>query len=584
MHRLLQRQLRKHLGIEGDVPENLQAFVDAVDQAYQQFDDDRRLMERAMTLSSAELTEKNNKLKELVNLAEEAQRNLRRARDEAEAANRHKSEFLANMSHEIRTPLNAIIGMSNLLIELDQTEQQRDYTESILSSGESLLGVINDVLDFSKIEAGELELDVHEFDLHQAIESILDVFGFQCAEKDIEICLFMDPSVPKLVSGDSVRFRQVLLNLLSNAIKFTSQGGIGISVTCSLKKEKISLYVEVKDSGIGIPKDRLEGMFDSFTQADSSISRRFGGTGLGLAICKSLVHLMGGTIGVDSEIGVGSTFRFSTSLRIAEELSYWGLPEGLQVRLSTTRSLCRETLLHQLNAWGASVEEGDLPVSFDSSSKKIHVVDTMAADLARKASVDAKLLVIAPIKGESDWSRWGEGTEVVRSPAKPNDILEGILSLIGKKSPNKRESEPIEESRSLLSFEFPLRILVAEDNVTNQKLLKLVLEREGYSDITVANNGREALSAMEAEDFDLVFMDLQMPELDGLGATVEIRKRIPIDQPPYILALTANASKKDLETSIEVGMHGFLTKPIRKKALLSSIVEAHNWLVNARKS
>lgn len=586
MHRLLARQLRKHLGIDGDIPEDLRPLIQAVDQAYQQFDDDRRLMEHAMELSSSELTDKNQKLKELLELGETAKQTMRQARDEAENANRHKSEFLANMSHEIRTPLNAILGMSNLLIELDQTEQQRDYTQSILSSGESLLAIINDVLDFSKIEAGELQIDVHTFDLHQVVEGILDVFGFQCAQKGIEISLLIDPKVPRYAEGDSTRIRQVLINLVGNAIKFTSEGGVRIAVDCTSEDSAQKLLFSVRDTGIGIPQDRIDGMFDSFTQADASISRKFGGTGLGLAICKSLVLLMDGTLAVDSELGVGSCFTFSIGVGFPDGAGK--KPDQLNV-LGTDRfvvalgsSITSQSLLEQLQSWGLPAESlGDRSLALGNMPSYL-IVDAIDSSRFLEAKPYSKFIVVEPITGDSSSMDSGSKFQRVKSPVKPSELHRAIQILNGslQSTPRNRTSG---ESDEKLAVSLPMEILVAEDNPTNRKLIRLILEREGYQSVTLVNDGREALEAMQSTDFDLVFMDLQMPELDGLEATRELRKTVPLAEPPYVLALTANASTRDFDICIEAGMHGFLSKPIRKSDLKLAMAEAYRWIANARR-
>jgi len=586
MHRLLARQIKKHLRIEGELPKGLEPFLAAVDQAYQQFDDDRLLMERAMELSSSELTEKNEKLKELVALGETAKLAMRKALEEAESASRHKSEFLANMSHEIRTPLNAIIGMSNLLIELEQTDQQREFTEAILTSGETLLGVINDVLDFSKIESGELELDLHTFDLHALLESVVDVFGFQCSQKKIELTLFIAPEVPLLAEGDATRIRQVLINLIGNAIKFTREGRVGLSVKRASSSEALRLEFSVEDTGIGIPQDRIDHMFDSFTQVDASITRQFGGTGLGLAICRSLVQLMGGSIDVESEVGLGSTFRFMIELGLPEidieDERTWSGSIGVEVGLIVENEHRRLAIEKQLRAWELSISRATLDSLSAKSCPEFLVVDACLAAAVVELDLPSKLLVIEPIARDVPaWKSGTAGCEVLRGPIKPSDLRRSMKRLYGWER-KSNGVDHLEEPDRPLAESCPMKILIAEDNVTNQKLLRLILGREGYESVFIANNGREALDRLSIESFDLVFMDLQMPELDGLAATRKLRESVAYSSPPYVLALTANVSIQDLGSCLKAGMHDYLTKPIRRKELKRAMRVAYDWIVDAK--
>lgn len=594
-HRLLQRQLRKCFGRDFEIPEEMKAFVESVDQAYQQFDDDRKLTERAMSLSSDELTEKNDQLKELVLVKESAEQSMRNARDMAEEASRHKSDFLANMSHEIRTPLNAIIGMSNLLFNLELTERQREYVDIVLNSGESLLGVINDILDFSKIEAGELEIDRHSFDLTNLLEKVIDVFGFQCYQKEIDILLYIDPNAPLFVEGDSIRLRQVLINLIGNAIKFTEKGGVMVSLKCERLGDNWQLQLVVEDTGIGMPTDRLEHIFDSFTQVDASTSRKFGGTGLGLAICRRLVELMGGVVNVESVVGKGSRFEFGVVCYQSKENEAASVAfnsalvalKGKSVQLAVESQLLQRAIERQLRSWKM------LPVSILSRSGIVEAAESADAVvwdeslasqnesaarylLNAKKESDRSIIAIKSLNSEYD-NEIDVFSEAISKPLKPSDLLDALNCVFhGENKPSVEKKKQKENVR--IAEACPLKILIAEDNKTNQKILKLILNRFGYSEITAVFNGKKALEELNREEYDIVIIDLQMPEMDGLEATRELRRTIPIEMPPYILALTANASTTDSEACYEAGMHGYLSKPVRQDDLRDEIVKAYEWL------
>ncbi len=543
--------------------------------------------------------QKNQELEDAIRELKTAQQELALAKDNAEKANRAKSLFLANMSHDIRTPMNGIIGMTDLCLDTALSDEQKEYLGMVKSSADSLLSLLNDILDFSKMEGDMLQLEIIDFNLTDNLENMVKNLAFLGHKKGLELACRIAKETPVALKGDPGRLRQIVVNLLGNAIKFTDKGEVVVTVDMDSETEdEVCLHFQVKDTGIGIPKDKQDSVFDLFTQADESTTRKYGGTGLGLSISSKLVEMMGGKIWVESEPGKGSEFHFTANFGLQKNVSPkvrsgWADLEGMRVLVVGDNVTNLSILEEILTSWrmAPTLVEGRNVIQVLGRAEKLeapyslilldtHISDSdgfqITSDITKalKTTVPSIIMLSSVgMRGDAEKCRALGISAYLSKPVRQSDLLDTILTLFEKQVP-EHGNNGLVTKYTLRESRKSLHILLAEDNPVNQKLAINLLKKRGYT-VVAAGNGKEAVALFDEEKFDAILMDVQMPEMDGFEATAAIREKekgsgscIPI------IAMTAHAMAGDREKCLEAGMDGYVSKPIQVPKLIEAIENA----------